>query len=58
MADRWPMQGLVRLRVPVSEADECRGPRRVFADDETWCKVRGDDETMDDVDRFRRVPKF
>lgn len=49
VADRWPVQGVVRLSVPASEAVEWRSYGEVFAVDETSCTVRVGGETMDDV---------
>ncbi|SER70941.1 Predicted DNA-binding transcriptional regulator YafY, contains an HTH and WYL domains [Lentzea xinjiangensis] len=49
VADRWPVQGVVRLSVPASEADEWRSYGEVVTVDETSCHVRVGGETMDDV---------
>ncbi|MFI6094283.1 helix-turn-helix transcriptional regulator [Lentzea sp. NPDC051213] len=49
VAGRWPVQGLVRLSVPASEAAGWRSYGEVFALDETSCHVRVGGETMDDV---------
>lgn len=49
VADRWPVQGVVRLSVPASEAQEWRSYGEVSAVDETSCHVRVGGETMDDV---------
>ena len=49
VADRWPVQGVVRLSVPASAAEEWRSYGEVFAVDETSCHVRVGGETMDDV---------
>ncbi|GGM69894.1 DNA-binding transcriptional regulator [Lentzea pudingi] len=49
VADRWPVQGVVRLSVPASEAQEWRSYGEVLAVDETSCHVRVGGETMDDV---------
>ncbi|SDK08094.1 Predicted DNA-binding transcriptional regulator YafY, contains an HTH and WYL domains [Lentzea albidocapillata subsp. violacea] len=49
VADRWPVQGVVRLSVPAPEAVEWRSYGEVSAVDETSCHVRVGGETMDDV---------
>ncbi|SFQ96530.1 Predicted DNA-binding transcriptional regulator YafY, contains an HTH and WYL domains [Lentzea waywayandensis] len=49
VADRWPVQGVVRLSVPASEAVGWRSYGEVLAVDETSCHVRVGGETMDDV---------
>nr|WP_245816183.1 transcriptional regulator [Lentzea albidocapillata] len=49
VADRWPVQGVVRLSVPASEAVEWQSYGEVSAVDETSCHVRVGGETMDDV---------
>lgn len=49
VADRWPVQGVVRLSVPASEAQGWRSYGEVLAVDETSCHVRVGGETMDDV---------
>ncbi|MFS8098903.1 YafY family transcriptional regulator [Lentzea alba] len=49
VADRWPVQGVVRLSVPASQADAWRSYGEVFAVDERSCEVRVGGETMDDV---------
>ncbi|MFD4676259.1 helix-turn-helix transcriptional regulator [Lentzea sp. NPDC058450] len=49
VADRWPVQGVVRLSVPAAEALEWRSYGEVLAVDETSCHVRVGGETMDDV---------
>ncbi|MFJ5985198.1 helix-turn-helix transcriptional regulator [Lentzea sp. NPDC092896] len=49
VADRWPVQGVVRLSVPASEAVGWRSYGEVLAVDETSCQVRVGGETMDDV---------
>jgi predicted DNA-binding transcriptional regulator YafY len=49
VADRWPVQGVVRLSVPASEAVEWRSYGEVSAVDERSCHVRVGGETMDDV---------
>ncbi|WP_394620728.1 helix-turn-helix transcriptional regulator [Lentzea sp. JNUCC 0626] len=49
VADRWPVQGVVRLSVPAAEASEWRSYGEVLAVDETSCHVRVGGETMDDV---------
>ncbi|MGW6445838.1 helix-turn-helix transcriptional regulator [Lentzea sp. NPDC055074] len=49
VADRWPVQGVVRLGVPASQAQEWRSYGEVSAVDETSCQVRVGGETMDDV---------
>ncbi|MDX3660755.1 WYL domain-containing protein [Streptomyces sp. ID05-26A] len=49
VADRWPVQGVVRLSVPASEAQDWRSYGEVLAVDETSCHVRVGGETMDDV---------
>jgi predicted DNA-binding transcriptional regulator YafY len=49
VADRWPVQGVVRLSVPASEAVGWRSYGEVSAVDETSCQVRVGGETMDDV---------
>ncbi|MDX8035446.1 transcriptional regulator [Lentzea sp. BCCO 10_0856] len=49
VSDRWPVQGVVRLSVPASEAVEWHSYGEVLALDETSCQVRVGGETMDDV---------
>ena len=49
VADRWPVQGVVRLSVPASEAVEWRSYGEVLAVDEMSCHVRVGGESMDDV---------
>ncbi|MCR3750904.1 helix-turn-helix transcriptional regulator [Lentzea californiensis] len=49
VADRWPVQGVVRLSVPASEAVEWQSYGEVSAVDETSCHVRVGGETMEDV---------
>ncbi|MEV6237366.1 WYL domain-containing protein [Lentzea sp. NPDC051838] len=49
VADRWPVQGVVRLSVPASEATEWHSYGEVLAVDETSCHIRVGGETMDDV---------
>ena len=49
VANRWPVQGVVRLSVPASQADGWRSYGEVFAVDENSCHVRVGGETMDDV---------
>lgn len=49
VADRWPVQGVVRLSVPASAAVGWRSYGEVLAVDETSCHVRVGGETMDDV---------
>ncbi|MGI5500867.1 helix-turn-helix transcriptional regulator [Lentzea sp. CA-135723] len=49
VADRWPVQGVVRLSVPAADAVEWRSYGEVLAVDETSCHVRVGGETMDDV---------
>lgn len=49
VADRWPVQGVVRLSVPASEAVGWHSYGEVLAVDETSCHVRVGGETMDDV---------
>lgn len=49
VADRWPVQGVVRLSVPASQADDWRSYGNVSAVDENSCHVRVGGETMDDV---------
>jgi predicted DNA-binding transcriptional regulator YafY len=49
VADRWPVQGVVRLSVPASAADEWRSYGEVLPVDDTSCHVRVGGETMDDV---------
>ncbi|MEV6718357.1 WYL domain-containing protein [Lentzea sp. NPDC051208] len=49
VADRWPVQGVVRLSVPAPEAVEWQSYGEVSAVDETSCHVRVGGETMDDV---------
>lgn len=49
VADRWPVQGVVRLSVPAAQADEWRSYGNVSAVDENSCHVRVGGETMDDV---------
>ncbi|WP_086667228.1 helix-turn-helix transcriptional regulator [Lentzea kentuckyensis] len=49
VADRWPVQGVVRLSVPAEEAVEWHSYGEVLAVDETSCHVRVGGETMDDV---------
>ncbi|MCG8922429.1 YafY family protein [Lentzea sp. CC55] len=49
VADRWPVQGVVRLGVPASQAVEWRSYGEVSAVDETSCHVRVGGETIEDV---------
>ncbi|MFD4637223.1 helix-turn-helix transcriptional regulator [Lentzea sp. NPDC058436] len=49
VADRWPVQGVVRLSVPASRALEWQSYGEVSAVDENSCTVRVGGETMDDV---------
>ena len=49
VADRWPVQGVVRLGVPASEALDWQSYGEVSAVDENSCHVRVGGETMDDV---------
>ncbi|GHH56359.1 helix-turn-helix transcriptional regulator [Lentzea cavernae] len=49
VADRWPVQGVVRLGVPASEALDWQSYGEVSAVDEKSCLVRVGGETMDDV---------
>lgn len=49
VADRWPVQGVVRLSVPADQAVEWRSYGEVSALDDTSCHVRVGGETMDDV---------
>ncbi|HUQ56655.1 transcriptional regulator [Lentzea sp.] len=49
VADRWPVQGVVRLSVPASEATQWHSYGDVVALDESSCHVRVGGETMDDV---------
>lgn len=49
VANRWPVQGVVRLSVPAAKADGWRSYGEVEPVDESSCLVKVGGETMDDV---------